>query len=401
MVNIMSEALENKSILLIISGGIAAYKSLELIRLLRKSGATVRCILTQGGSQFVTPFSVSALSEHPVYSDLWSLKDESEMGHIRLSREADLIVIAPASANIIAKMAHGLADDLASTTLLAANKPILIAPAMNVAMWHNPATQHNIKTLTDRGIRFIGPDEGAMACGEFGLGRMSEPEDIFKAIQSFFFDRPLKGLKAIITSGPTFEAIDPVRFLGNRSSGKQGHAIASALEKAGAHVTLISGPVSIPAPANVTTIAVESAQDMLKACEAALPADIAICAAAVSDWRALEPQASKIKKSGTPPALNLIENPDILQTLSKHSKRPHLVVGFAAETENLMDNARAKLIKKSCDWILANDVAAHAIFGSDETHLHLICTNNAQDWGVMSKTNAANRLTQEIISHFG
>ncbi len=396
------QTLENKSVLLVISGGIAAYKSLELIRLLRKSGASVRCILTQGGAQFVTPLSVSALSENPVYSDLWSLKDESEMGHIRLSREADLIVIAPASANLIGKMAQGLADDLASTTLLAANKPILMAPAMNVEMWNNKAVQANIQVLLDRGITLCGPHDGAMACGEFGPGRMAEPEEIFDRILSFFFERPLKGLSAIVTSGPTFEAIDPVRYLGNRSSGKQGHAIAAALSHAGANVTLIRGPVSIPDPANIRTIAVESAAQMLAACESALPADIAICAAAVSDWRAADPSAHKIKKTGhQPPALTLTENPDILQILSTHQNRPRLVVGFAAETENLIENARAKRLKKSCDWVLANDVGANDIFGADKTHLHLISGNDAQDWGAMSKRDAAERLTTEIIHHFG
>ena len=289
--------LENKKILLIISGGIAAYKSLELIRLIRKSGGDVKVVLTKGGSQFVTPLSVASLSENKVYTDLWSLTDETEMGHIRLSRENDLIVIAPASADLMAKMAHGLANDLASTTLLASDKPILIAPAMNPMMWSHPATQDNISTLKERGVSMIGPDQGSMACGETGTGRMSEPEVIFDSIKDFFFDQPLKGRKAIVTAGPTYEPLDPVRFLGNRSSGKQGYAIASALSRAGADVTLISGPTHLASPEGVNTLRIETAQDMLKSAIETLPADICICAAAVSDWTAAEPQGQKIKKT--------------------------------------------------------------------------------------------------------
>ncbi len=400
----MTQDFKDKSILLIISGGIAAYKSLELIRLIKKSGGSVRCILTRGGEQFVTPLSVSALCEEQVYTDLWSLKDETEMGHIRLSREADLIVIAPASANIIAGIAHGTAKDLATTTLLAADKPILIAPAMNHKMWDNPATQDNIATLQKRGIELIGPTEGAMACNEHGMGRMSEPEDIFAAINAFFFNKPLKGYKALVTSGPTFEPLDPVRFIGNRSSGKQGHAIATALHQLGADVTLVTGPVTLPDPTGVNTSHIETAQEMLKACEHALPADIAVCAAAVSDWSPAEQQDHKIKKRGdeSPPAIALKENPDILKTLSNHKNRPALVVGFAAETENLEENAKAKLSRKGCDWILANLVGQtdKKIFGEDQNHVYLINSSGAYDWQPMSKLAIANKLTEEIIKHF-
>lgn len=407
--------LENKSVLLIISGGIAAYKSLELIRLIRKSGGHVRCILTNGGAQFVTPLSVSALSEEQVYDDLWSLKDETEMGHIRLSREADIILVAPASANIIAQMAHGLAQDLATTTLLAADKPIIIAPAMNHRMWTNPATQDNIQTLKNRGISIIEPTEGDMACGEYGPGRMEEPENILKAINGFFLSpaqkqaKPLEGYSAIVTSGPTYEPLDPVRFIGNRSSGKQGHAIARALQTAGANVTLITGPVSEPDPHGVNCIHIETAEEMLSAAENALEsnggaADIAICAAAVSDWRPENQQDHKIKKRAdeSPAAVKLKENPDILKTLSNHSKRPRLVIGFAAETNNLESNAKEKLKRKNCDWILANLVGQtdKKVFGEDQNHVYLITKSEKQDWQPMSKQNIASRLTDEIIEFF-
>ena len=400
----MNTTLANKSILLVISGGIAAYKSLELIRLIKKSGGHVRCILTHGGQQFVTPLSVSALSEETVYTDLWSLKDETEMGHIRLSREADLIVIAPASANIIAQMAYGLAEDLATTTLLAADKPILIAPAMNHMMWNNAATQDNIATLQSRSIQIIGPTEGDMACGEHGPGRMSEPEDIFTAINNFFFNKPLEGLKALVTSGPTFEPVDPVRFIGNRSSGKQGHAIARALAHAGADVTLVTGPVALPNPAGLKTIHIETAREMLEACENELPSDIAVCAAAVSDWRPSSSQDHKIKKRGdaSPPDIALKENPDILQTLSNHKKRPQLVIGFAAETENLDENAKSKLTRKGCDWILANLVTQHGkkVFGEDQNHVYLVTSSAIVDWQPMNKSAIASRLVEEIATQF-
>ncbi|MFP4313205.1 MAG: bifunctional phosphopantothenoylcysteine decarboxylase/phosphopantothenate--cysteine ligase CoaBC [Alphaproteobacteria bacterium] len=398
----MNNTLKSKNILLVITGGIAAYKSLELIRLIRKDGGKVRCILTKGGAQFVTPLSVSALCEEEVYTDLWSLKDESEMGHIRLSREADAIIIAPASADFLAKMTHGMASDLATTTLLAADKPALIAPAMNHKMWGHPATQKNIDTLKSYGHSIIGPDEGDMACGEFGLGRMVEPENILTALKEFFFEKPLKGYKALVTSGPTYEPIDPVRFLGNRSSGKQGHAIAQALAEAGADVTLISGPVSLPAPPNVHTISVQTARDMLEACEDALPADIAICAAAVSDWAVQNPSADKIKKreDASPPTLDLHENPDILKTISTHANRPDLVIGFAAETNDLQANAKAKLDKKKCDWILANDVSDEKVFGQNTNHIHLINIKNSDDWGLMSKEAIARKLVNTIIEYY-
>lgn len=396
----MKNEFENKSVLLVISGGIAAYKSLELIRLIRKNGGSVRCILTKGGEQFVTPLSVSALCEKEVYTDLWSLKDETEMGHIRLSREADVILIAPASADIIAKMAHGMANDLATTTLLAADKKILIAPAMNHKMWDNQATQDNLKTLTSRGIQIIGPDEGDMACGEFGMGRMSEPETILNALKDFFFDRPLKGLKAIVTSGPTFEPIDPVRFLGNRSSGKQGHAIAFTLAHYGADVTLITGPVSIKPPSNVKAIHVQTAQEMLEATQNVLPADIAICAAAVSDWRPKNLATDKIKKNNTgAPDIKLTENPDILKTLGSDKNRPRILIGFAAETNNLEENAKEKLQSKNCDFILANDVSDEKVFGQNQNHVHFISPENTEDWGLSSKNDVAEKLALKIIDH--
>lgn len=399
--NVMTQSLENKNILLVISGGIAAYKSLELIRLIRKSGGRVRCILTKGGAEFITPLSVSSISGEQTYTDLWSLKDETEMGHIRLSREADLIIIAPASANMIAKLANGIADDLASTALLAANKPILLAPAMNHEMWNNPATQDNIAKLRERGYLQVGPTEGEMACNEFGLGRMSEPSDILNSILGFFFERPLKGLKAIVTSGPTFEPIDPVRFIGNRSSGKQGHAIAAALQQAGADVTLISGPVNLPDPAHVKMIKVQTAAEMLAATENVLPADIAVCAAAVSDWSPAATQDQKIKKQSgkAPPALQLKENPDILKTLSNHKKRPKLVAGFAAETENLIENARAKLLSKKCDWILANNVSEN-LFGSDENQVYLITSASTEKWDKQGKRAIAHALALKIGEYF-
>ena len=400
----MTQSLKDKSVLLVIAGGIAAYKSLELIRLIKKSGGHVRCIITKGGEQFVTPLSVSALSEEQAYTDLWSLKDETEMGHIRLSREADLIVVAPASANIIAQMAHGMAEDLATTTLLAADKPVLIAPAMNHRMWDNPATQNNLKTLNERGIQTIGPTEGDMACGEYGMGRMAEPDDIFAAITAFFFERPLNGYKTLVTSGPTFEPLDPVRFIGNRSSGKQGHAIAAALHAAGADVTLITGPVALPDPPGINTVHVETADEMLHACENALPVNIAICAAAVSDWSPADQQDHKIKKRGdeTPPAITLKENPDILKTIASHKKRPDLVIGFAAETENLEENAQTKLKNKNCDWLLANLVAQtdKKVFGENQNHVYRVTSSGMSDWQPMNKTAIATKLAEEIANHF-
>lgn len=399
------KALATRSILLIISGGIAAYKSLELIRLLKKSGATVRVILTKGGSQFVTPLSVSALSEHPVYTDLWSLKDESEMGHIRLSREADLIVVAPASANLMAKMANGIADDLASTTLLAANKPILISPAMNPEMWAKPATQRNIRTLEQDGIHVLSPRTGEMACGETGTGRMPEAEELFTAIENHFkANQPLAGKHAIVTSGPTYEPIDPVRFIGNRSSGKQGHAIAAALAAQGANVILISGPVSIPPPQNVNIIPVETAEEMKNEVINALPADIFIAAAAVADWKVETPSDQKIKKrtDKSAPTLTFVENPDILATVSTHKNRPELVVGFAAETNDVLTYAREKLVKKGCDWILANQVGKdeNPVFGQDINQVTLVTRNTTENWPTASKDDVAKQLVQKIIEEF-
>ncbi len=400
-----SLSLNGKSILLVISGGIAAYKSLELIRLIKKSGGSVRCVLTKGGEQFTTPLSVATLSEEQVYTDIWSLKDETEIGHIRLSREADLVVIAPASANMIAKLAHGIADDLASTALLASDKPLLIAPAMNHVMWENPATQDNIKTLQNRGILQIDPGTGDMACGEFGMGRMAEPEEIFGAILGFFNEeKPLSGLTALVTSGPTYEPLDPVRFIGNRSSGKQGHAIAEALATQGADVTLVTGPVALPDPAGVKTIHVETAVEMLETCHKALPADIAVCAAAVSDWSATTIMSRKIKKRGDriPPDLKLKENPDILAMLARPApKRPALVIGFAAETENLIEAAQEKRQNKGCDWIIANNVGStEKIFGADENHVYLITENGAEEWKRTSKKVVAKKLADQIADHF-
>lgn len=396
-----------KRILLIISGGIAAYKALELIRRLKERGAAVRCILTASGAEFVTPLSVAALSEDKVYSELFDLTDEHEMGHIELSRDADLLVVAPATANILAKMANGIADDLATTALLAADKPVMAAPAMNVRMWEHAATRDNIKRLEKRGVMMVGPNEGDMACGEYGPGRMSEPMEIVHAVERYFAaGAPLSGRKALVTSGPTFEAIDPVRFIGNRSSGKQGHAIAQALSRLGAETTLVSGPVGLPDPAGVTVIHVESANEMLAACEKNLPVDVAVCAAAVSDWRISDgPQKAKIKKDGNggKRTLNLEENPDILASLAKAgNKRPKLVIGFAAETGDLIKHAKAKLKSKGCDWILANDVSADTgTFGGDENHVHLVNAKGVEDWPRQTKTEVAEHLGQRIAAYLG
>lgn len=401
----MLQDIKDKTILLVISGGIAAYKSLELIRLLKKAGASVRCILSRGGAHFITELSVSALSGEKTFTDLWSLTDETEMGHIRLSRESDLVVIAPASANMIARIAHGLADDLATTTLLANNRPVMFAPAMNGCMWDNPATQENIEILRRRGFVQIGPDDGEMACGETGLGRMAEPEEIFGAIIGFLSEeKPLSGKKALVTSGPTYEPLDPVRFIGNRSSGKQGHAIAAALAAAGADVTLITGPVALPDPAGVTSIHVETATEMLMATQNALPADIAVCAAAVSDWSPLAIKRQKIKKShdSGPPEIKLKENPDILATIARRSpRRPALVIGFAAETENLLEAAAKKRKTKGCDWILANDVAEQEkVFGSDQNHVYLLSGSGTTEWPRGSKKEIAEKLALCVADYF-
>ena len=403
--------LNGKRILLIVAGGIAAFKSLELIRRLRERGATVRCVITEAGARFVTPLSLQALSEDRVYSDMFSLTDESEMGHIELSREADLLVVAPATANILARMAAGLADDLAATVLLATDKPVLAAPAMNVRMWTHAATVANVETLKKRGVSFVGPNDGAMACNEHGPGRMSEPEEIVAAVEGLLtaerprLEKPLAGKRAVVTSGPTREAIDPVRYISNHSSGKQGHAIASALARLGAEVTLVSGPVAIPDPAGLGTVHVDSADQMLAACLAAGPVDIAVCAAAVADWKAAHPAGSKIKKQAgaAPPALELTPNPDILATLSKPGpKRPALVVGFAAETENLVANAIDKRKRKGCDWIVANDVSAAAgTFGGERNTVHLISAAGVEDWPTLAKDDVALRLAGRIALHFG
>jgi phosphopantothenoylcysteine decarboxylase/phosphopantothenate--cysteine ligase len=396
-----------KRVLLIVSGGIAAYKTLELIRRLRERGISVRCVLTAGGAQFVTPLSLSALSEDKVYTEIFSLTDESEMGHIRLSRESDLLVVVPASADIMARMAGGLANDLATTVLLATDKPVMFAPAMNVRMWEHSATQANIATLESRGLIRIGPDAGNMACGEYGLGRMSEPMTIVEAIENHFAGpcaRPLAGRRALVTSGPTREAIDPVRYLSNHSSGKQGHAIAAALAGLGAETSLITGPVALSDPAGVSVVHVESAADMLIACQAALPAEIVVCAAAVSDWRIATAASEKLKKDrGGPPALELTENPDILRTLSQaENRRPGLVVGFAAETEKVVEHAVEKRQRKGCDWILANDVSPETgTFGGDSNVIHFVHEDGVEDWPRMTKQEVAERLAQRIAAHMG
>ncbi len=408
--------MNGKSVLLIISGGIAAYKALELIRLFKKAEARVRCIITKGGQQFVTPLSVSALCGEEALTE-----DSYKMDHISLTREADMVILAPASANMLAKMAQGLADDLASTTLLATDSqtPVFVAPAMNPAMWEHPATQDNVTTLKKRGITFIGPVAGDAACGENGVGRMSEPEEIFNILASGAKNnKPLAGKSALVTAGPTYEPLDPVRFIGNRSSGKQGYAIAAALAKAGAQVTLVSGPVSkdikgeslnteslntkdpsFPVSNYVKLITVETAEEMLAACQKALPVDIAVCAAAVADYAPCRVENQKIKKDGSNAlhTIELKENPDILKTLSQQSpKRPALVIGFAAETENLLENARAKRLKKGCDWLLANDVGRENIFGAEENHVYLMSAADTEEWPKASKQAIAQKLVRAI-----
>ena len=391
--------MNGKRVLLVVSGGIAAFKSLELIRLLRARGCAVTCVLTANGAQFVTPLSLQALSETKVYTDLFSLTDESEMGHIQLSRSADLVVVAPASADLLAKMAAGLADDLASTLLLATDKPVLVAPAMNVRMWQHAATQANMALLASRGIQVIGPDEGPMACNEYGPGRLAEPPAILAAIEALLSSsRALAGRHALVTSGPTHEPIDPVRYIANRSSGRQGHAIAAALASLGARVTLISGPVDIANPPGVTVRRVESARQMLEACEAALPADVAVFAAAVADWRVVNAATGKIKKTaGGPPALELAANPDILASIAQGAQRPRLVIGFAAETADLLANARDKLRRKNADWIMANDVSpASGIMGGEENAVHLVSAGGVEDWPRLPKQEVARRLAERI-----
>jgi len=411
-----------KHILLIIGGGIAAYKSSELIRLIRKAGMTVRCVLTESGAQFVTPMTLAALSENEVHTTLWSLKDETEMGHIQLSREADLVVICPATANLLAKMAGGIADDLATTLLLATDTQVMAVPAMNVRMWQHAATQRNIAQLKADGIIVMQPDEGTMACGEFGPGRLPEPEAVMAEISALMGSpslvvqesglgrnpldgqpafapdrhRPLRGKHVLITAGPTHEPIDPVRYIANRSSGRQGFAIAAAAAEAGAQVTLVAGPVHLATPTGVTRVDVETALEMEKAVHDALPAEIAIMVAAVADWRADSQSGQKIKKKGAAPEpLKLTENPDILAGLARHAQRPALLIGFAAETEKVTEHAQAKLAKKGCDWIVANDVSGDVMGGTDNS-VHIITKSGSEVWERLPKAEVARRLVAKI-----
>ncbi|KQM30527.1 bifunctional phosphopantothenoylcysteine decarboxylase/phosphopantothenate--cysteine ligase CoaBC [Sphingomonas sp. Leaf10] len=383
-------------ILLIVGGGIAAYKACELIRLLRGRGHGVRCVLTDGGAQFVTPMTLAALSEQPVHTSLWDLKDEAEMGHIQLSRQADLVVVAPATADLLARMAAGMADDLATTLLLATDKPVLAVPAMNVRMWQHAATTANVATLRGRGVTVLDPDEGAMACGEFGPGRLPEPPAIVAAIEAMTAPalQSLTGRHVLVTAGPTHEAIDPVRYLANRSSGKQGFAIAAACAARGAKVTLIAGPVTLPTPPGVNRIDVESARDMANAVAQALPADAAVMVAAVADWQ-VEAAPSKLKKGDGPPTLTLLPNPDILAMLGRSPRRPRLLVGFAAETDDVLAHATAKRTAKNADWIVANDVSGD-VMGGDRNAVHLVTADGVESWSDAPKTDIAARLADRI-----
>lgn len=401
--------MQKKRILLIIGGGIAAYKSLELIRRLQDRDIDVRGVLTRAGAEFITPLSVASLTGDKAYTDLFSLTDEAEMGHIRLSREADLVVVAPATADLMASMAHGLARDLATTTLLATDKRVLIAPAMNAEMWANPATQRNLATLEADGVLRVGPEAGDLACGEVGQGRLAEIDLIVAAIEDALdvqlggAGRPLSGRRALVTAGPTHEAIDPVRYIANYSSGKQGYAVAAALARLGAETTLVSGPTSLPDPLGVRIIRTGSAVEMLEACKDALPADVAVCVAAVADWRVADSAQSKIKKNGgAPPSLELVENPDILASLTKRGNdRPHLVIGFAAETDDLVTNAQAKRKRKDCDWIVANDVAPGSeSMGGDNNTVHLITGAGVEDWPRATKAEVAAQLARRIAEEF-
>lgn len=391
--------LHGKRILLIIGGGVAAFKSLELIRMIRKAGGTVTPVLTRAAQEFVTPLSASALASEKVYTALFDLTDEAEMGHIELSRSADLVVVAPATADLMAKMAGGHADDLASTILMATDTPVLVAPAMNVRMWLHPSNQRNIATLEADGVYRVGPEEGEMACGEYGPGRMAEPAEILSAIEARLVDGPLKGRHVIVTSGPTHEPIDPVRYMANRSSGAQGTALALALARLGAHVTFVTGPAKVPPPEGVTVVKIETAREMLAAVENALPADAAIFAAAVADWH-VETSEGKIKKdgSGKPPELSLSENPDILAKVSRMKEgRPSLVIGFAAETDDVISNATAKRERKGCDWIIANDVSpATGIMGGAENAVTVIDASGAEEWPRATKDEVARRLARRI-----
>ena len=388
--------LAGKRILLIVGGGIAAYKALELIRLIRKDGGSVRCVLTEGGAHFVTPMTLAALSEQPVHTSLWDLKDEAEMGHIRLSREADLVIVCPATADLLARMAAGAANDLATTLLLATDKPVLAVPAMNVRMWTHAATIRNVARLTADGVTVMEPDEGDMACGEYGPGRLPEPPAILAAVGAMLGGGRLAGRHVVVTAGPTHEPIDPVRYIANRSSGRQGFAIAGALAALGARVTLVAGPVALPTPPGVTRVDVGTAREMAGAVDAALPADAAVMVAAVADWR-VEPAASKIKKQadGAPPALALAENPDILAGLAADPRRPRLVVGFAAETDDVVANAVAKRARKGCDWIVANDVSGDVMGGADN-QVHLVTAAGVDSWPPAPKADVARRLAERI-----
>ena len=390
--------MQGKRILLVIGGGIAAFKALDLIRRVREQGAEVVPVLTRAAEAFVTPLSVSALAAHKVHRDLFDLTEEAEMGHIELSRSADLVVVAPATANLMGKMAGGLADDLASTLLMATDKPVLLAPAMNVRMWEHPATRRNEASLRADGALFVGPEEGPMACGEFGPGRMAEVPDILAAIEAALSDGPLKGVRAIVTSGPTHEPIDPVRYVANRSSGAQGAAIAAALRDLGAEVAFVTGPAAVPPPDGVEVVRVETAREMLDAVERALPADLFVGAAAVADWRVANASGSKMKKGPDgAPALEFAENPDILATVARHARRPRLVVGFAAETDYVAANAQAKLGRKGCDWIVANDVSpGTGIMGGAENAVRLVTAEGAEDWPRLPKAEVARRLAARM-----
>ena len=396
-------------VLLIVTGGIAAYKALDLARRLMDQGCLVRAVMTRGAQQFITPLSLSALTAEKVYTDLFDLTDEAEMGHINLARSADLVLVAPASAHFMAKLAHGLADDLASTVCLASEAPLLLAPAMNPVMWANQATADNLDLLMRRGVQLVQPADGDMACGETGTGRLAEVPDIVRAALAVLAGkdaliRPAKpaslaGRHILVTSGPTQEPIDQVRYIANRSSGRQGHAIAAACVARGAQVTLISGPVSLPAPHGVRLVSVETAEEMMAAAEAALPADVAVCAAAVADWRVENAASGKLKKqAGGPPSLQLVENPDILARLSSHSRRPQLVVGFAAESENLINHAQAKLAKKGCDWILANQIAQEQglVFGAEHNQVVLISHATPEVWPEQDKQAIAEKLADQM-----
>ena len=401
-------------ILLIVGGGIAAYKAAELIRLLRKEAHSVTPVLTEGGSHFVTPMSLAALAESPIYTSLWDLKDESEMGHIQLSRAADLVLVCPATADLLARMAAGEANDLATTLLLATDKPVVVAPAMNVRMWQHAATQRNVAQLRADGITVLEPDEGPMACGEYGPGRLPEPADIYERLKSLFpfvssevethpstslgTNGSLVGKHVLVTAGPTYEPIDPVRVIANRSSGKQGFAIAAAAAQAGARVTLVAGPVSLVTPGGVARIDVETAQQMADAVEAALPADVAILVAAVADWK-VEASPAKLKKSAGPPQLSFAPNPDILAILAEHPDRPSLLIGFAAETDDVIDNAKAKLSSKKADWIVANDVSGD-VMGGSHNRVHLVTKGGVEDWPEAAKEDVARHLISRIAQEF-